>query len=57
MRRSGLMIMSCAFGFVQMHSASAWMRGGETAAGGNWGAAAGGGHWAAGANGHYGSGT
>src|SRR5580698_7990225 len=57
MRRIGLTMMGCAFALIQMRPASAWMRGGETAEGGRWGAAASGGHWAAGANGHYGSGT
>ena len=42
---------------VSTSPANAWMRGGETAEGGHYGAAASDGHWAAGANGHAASGT
>src|SRR5580692_261544 len=57
MRHIGLMIAGGVLALVQMQPAGAWMRGGETAGGGHYGAAASNGHWAAGANGHTASGT
>jgi hypothetical protein len=57
MRQIGLIIAGGVLALVQMQPAGAWMRGGETAGGGHYGAAASNGHWAAGANGHTASGT
>jgi len=57
MRLIGLVIAGATLALVQVQPANAWMRGGETAGGGHYGAAASDGHWAAGANGHTASGT